>query len=138
MRVVQKQFRIQVFLGKRLYHMYNRHIDLPVQQRTGCRCGIRGKNLEAEAGIPLAQATDYGRDKSGSNCNRSSNSQFPGGWIGNEPNILDALRQLVKTEMPRRRSARPYSVGSIPCEVRSRRRTPSALSSSAIDLEMAG
>src|ERR1700704_6637120 len=96
MRVLEKRFRIQVFLGKRFDDVHNRHVDLTIQQRTGCRCGIRGKNVKAEAGIPLRQATDYGRDKSSSDCNRSSNSQLPGGWIGKESIIFDALRQLVK------------------------------------------
>ena len=84
-----------MFLGKRFDDVHNCHINLAIQQRTGCRCGIRGKNLEAEAGIALTQATDYGRDKS-ANCNRSSNSQLPGGWISKEPNVFDTLRQLVE------------------------------------------
>src|SRR5882762_9353791 len=96
MRVLEKRFRIQVFLGKRFDDVHNRHVDLTIQQRTGCRCGIRGKNMEAEAGIPLRQATDYGRDKSSGDCNRSSNSQFPGCWISKESNVFEALRKLVK------------------------------------------
>src|SRR5262245_20997906 len=96
MRVLKECFCIQVFLGKRLDDVHDRHIDLTIEQRTGCRCGVRRKYMEAEAGMALRQAIDDSRDKSGSDCNRSSNPQFPGRWIGQEANVLDALRQLVK------------------------------------------
>ena len=43
-----------------------------------------------------------------------------------------------KAATPRLSSARPYWVGSTPCALRSRSRTPIVCSSSAIDLEIAG
>ena len=52
--------------------------------------------MKHQAGIAQRQTIDDTGDKSGSDCNRGSDPQFSGGWIGEEANVFDALRKLVE------------------------------------------
>src|SRR5262245_34124780 len=88
--------------------------------------------------ITPRQPFDDGRDEDFGDIGAASDPHFPGAWVGEKLDVLHALLQLVEGRAPCLSMARPYSVGSIPCVLRSRRRTPMICSSSAIDLEMAG
>jgi hypothetical protein len=60
--------------------------------------------------------------------------------VGSDRNSICCTprRKSSNTAMPQSRNARPYIVGSTPCELRSKRRTPSVCSRSEIVLETTG
>src|SRR5215212_3752689 len=76
--------------------MHDCKINLASEQVLVSGRGICRMHLKAEAGIPVKQTGDHAADKTLGYRDRCTDRQITSGGIGNRPDILDALLNLVE------------------------------------------
>ena len=99
---------------------------------------VSGHEMKHDARIAPGEPIDDGGNEARGQKGVASDPHFPSRGSARNSMFFTAWRRSSNTAAPPSSKARPYSVGSTPWRLRSSRRTPSACSSSAIDLEMCG
>jgi len=98
--LVQENVRIHLLFLDWSDDVRDHKVDFPLLQGASGCIGIDVKHLKDEAGISAGEPVDDGANEAHRSGDGSSNSHFPGRWIGEEFNVLDALPELIESRDP--------------------------------------
>src|SRR3954469_17731389 len=92
--------------------MHDRKINLASEQVLVSGRGICRVHLKTDTRMPAKQTGDHAADETLGYRDRCTDRQLTSGWIGNRPDILDALLNLVED-----RSSTPHKCLAVGCRL---------------------